>query len=365
MNYDYTKLNIGQLDYEGIKANLVAFLKAQPNLASFDFDSPSSSLNIFLDILATNTAYNGFYLHSVLTNAFPATAKTKRSLLLNAGLLGTFISDISSAKCIATIRNTGSLVPAFSTFNASLLNGSPCFFYNTEIIPTTSGTDTVSINLVAGKRIQYFSNFDFTNKVIEIPLTYDPDSFIFQTTTDGINYTSWTKITNYSNTTIQQAEGKVYTVKNGPNVYYVTTNIPGAITPTGVRVAAIEALGLIANNASIINSATYPNIEVIDTTIPSGGRDFLTKDFIRSYITYTSNTKDRIVTQDDYIEAIYQFLLSKNISILKENIIVSSSIPGQINIKVNGLNNASVQNELINSYLPSKKIAGTVLTYGA
>lgn len=364
MSYDYTKLNIGQLDYEGIKSNLVTFLKSQPNLASFDFDSPSSSLNIFLDILATNTAYNGFYLHSVLTNAFPTTAKTKRSLLLNAGFLGTFISDISSARCIATVRNTGTVVPAFSTFNATMLNGSPCFFYNTQPIAVTTGTDTTSVTLVAGKRVQYFSNFDFTNKVIEIPLTYDPESLVLQTTLDGTNYTTWTKLTNYSNSVIEQNGGRVYTIKNGPNVYYLTTNIPGAITPTGPRVAAIEALGLLGNNASILNAASYPNLEIVSTTVPSGGRESTTKDFIRSYTSYSSNTKDRIVTEDDYVEAIYQFLLSKNISITKQNIIISSPEPGRVNINVIGLSNSQVQNELMNIYLASKKLAGIVLSYG-
>ena len=368
MSYDYTKLNIGKLDYEGIKSNLVNFLKQQPKFENFDFDNTSSSINIFLDILAANTAYNGYYLHSVLTNAFPTTAKTKRALLLNASFNGTIIADTLSSRCTATVTNSSATtLESFSAFSAVRTNGSPCIFYNLEPIPFTSGSNTRSVTLIAGKRVTQFSNFDYTNKVIEIPLTYDPDSLILQVQEDvggNFEYVTWTKVDNYSNSLVETVGGKVYTVKNGPNAYYVTTNIPGAATPSGaVRVVGVESLGSAGNGATITGSRDSTAITLVSTTSPSGGRDSVSKDFIRSYSSYASNTKYRVVTQDDYIEAIYQFLLSKSIAISKSDISVTSPSVGIVKIFIPNLS-AALQNELITDYLATRKPAGIVLEYG-
>ena len=46
-------LDITELDYDGIKANLIAYLKTKPRFAGYDFEG--SSLNILMDILAYNT----------------------------------------------------------------------------------------------------------------------------------------------------------------------------------------------------------------------------------------------------------------------------------------------------------------------
>lgn len=369
MSYDYTKLNIGKLDYDGIKTNLVNFLRSQKSFENFDFDNPASSVNLFLDILAANTAYNGYYLNSVLTNAFPTTAKTKRSLLLNAALSGTFIPDAKSAQCVATVRNSlATTIEPFSAFTAVTTANDTCTFYNLEPIPPTSGTNTTSIKLIAGKSVKQFSNFDSVNKVIEIPITYDPDSFVLQVqelVNGSYQYVTWTKLTKYSNNSVESANGKVYSVKNGPGVYYVTTNIPGAIAPSGaVRVIAVEVLGTESNNAEITGYRDSTGITVVSSTIPLGAKNSLSKDFIRSYFSYNSNTRDRIVTQDDYIEAIYQFTLDKNLSISKSSIVVNSNSPGVVKVFIPELKDPALQTELITSYLASRKIIGITIEYG-
>jgi hypothetical protein len=145
------------------------------------------------------------------------------------------IPDNSSARCTATVTNSSSTrLESFSTFNAIRTNGSPCFFYNLEPISQTTEPNTASVTLIAGKRVTQFSNFDYTNKVIEIPLIYDPESLVLQVQeeVDGnFEFVTWTKISRYSNTSVENSGGKVYTIKNGPNSYYVTTNIPGAVVP--------------------------------------------------------------------------------------------------------------------------------------
>ena len=369
MTYDYSKLNLGKLDYEGIKSSLVSFLKSYPQFENFDFDNNASALNLFLDILCTNTAYNGYYLHSALTNAFPNTAKSKRSLILNAALHGTFIEDVISSRTVATLKNSGvSALPAFSTFTATRTNGTPCFFYNLTSVPVTNGANTTSVELVAGKKVVQFSNFDYNAKVMEIPTIYDAGSLTLQVqeeVTSGVfEFVSWTKIDKFSNYDIEQLNGKVYSVINGPNSYYVTTNIPGAATPSGaVKVVAIEAAGAITDAATVTGCRDSTNITVVSHTTPYGGRDSVSRDYVKSYTAYSSNSFNRIVTENDYVEAIYAFLISKGVTTPKTEIKISSPSAGVIRIFVPELS-PELQTELLTLYLASKKLAGIVIEFG-
>ena len=52
-----TKLEISQLDFEGIKNNLKTFLSQQDEFTDYDFEG--SGMNVLLDILAYNTHYLG------------------------------------------------------------------------------------------------------------------------------------------------------------------------------------------------------------------------------------------------------------------------------------------------------------------
>ena len=55
-----TKLDISQLDFDGIKDNLKTFLKQQDEFTDYDFEG--SGMNILLDVL---DEYNTHYLGSM------------------------------------------------------------------------------------------------------------------------------------------------------------------------------------------------------------------------------------------------------------------------------------------------------------
>jgi hypothetical protein len=368
-NYDYNNLNVGSLDYGTIKSNLIAFFKRYPQLQNFDFDNSTSSISLFLDILASNTAYNGYYLHAVLTNAFPMSATSKKAMMMNASLYGAFIENTLSARCVATLKNSGTTeVPEFSTFLGSRTNGSPCFFYNIEPIPATQGDDTVAINMIAGKGVKGFSEFDTEKLYLEVPLNYDPSAILFlNRELVGSTYldVAWTQVTSFSNQQIEGINGKAFTVINGKDGYYVTTNIPGAALPSNnVTVKAIDSDGSLSNSAVIRSSRDYSSVTVVSHTVPTGGRDEISRDYVRSYVPYSSNTKDRLVTQSDYIDGVYQYILSKGVTnIAKTAISVTSPDVGQIKIYVTGLS-STLQEDLMVNYLATRKMAGISVTYG-
>jgi hypothetical protein len=255
MNYDYSRLNVGKLDYDSIKSSLVTFLQKYPQFANYDFANQASAINMFLDILSANTAYNGYYLHSVLTNSFPTTASTKRTLLLNAGLHGAFISDTVSSRCVATIQNKeATAIPAYSVFNGTQSNGSPCSFYNITPIPVTFDDNTTDVVLVAGKTITEFGNYDIAKQVISIPVSYDPSTVSFSSFDTSGSEVSWSRVDKFSNNYGTQ----IFTVLNGPGDYYVTNNISGATNSTGtftqLGTANINATGGILNTKGYLNN---------------------------------------------------------------------------------------------------------------
>ena len=52
------EMKYSDLDFAQIKENLKNFLKSQSKFKDYDFDG--SGISVLLDLLAYNTAYNGF-----------------------------------------------------------------------------------------------------------------------------------------------------------------------------------------------------------------------------------------------------------------------------------------------------------------
>ena len=50
------KMNITELDFDGIKSNLKTYLKGQTEFTDYDFEG--SGMSVLLDTLAYNTHYN-------------------------------------------------------------------------------------------------------------------------------------------------------------------------------------------------------------------------------------------------------------------------------------------------------------------
>lgn len=74
------------LDFAQIKDNLKNFLKSQSKFKDYDFDG--SGMSVLLDLLAYNTAYNGFYLNMVANEMFLDSAALRESVVSRAKHLG-------------------------------------------------------------------------------------------------------------------------------------------------------------------------------------------------------------------------------------------------------------------------------------
>ena len=63
-----TALQVSELDFDGIKTNLINFIKSKNQFADFDFEG--SNLNLMADILAYNTFYNSYYVNQLANESF-------------------------------------------------------------------------------------------------------------------------------------------------------------------------------------------------------------------------------------------------------------------------------------------------------
>ncbi len=80
------QLNVSELDFDNIKANLKTFLKSQTEFSDYNFEG--SGMNVILDLLAYNTHYNGMLAHMLANENFIDTAVKRESVVSIAKALG-------------------------------------------------------------------------------------------------------------------------------------------------------------------------------------------------------------------------------------------------------------------------------------
>jgi len=102
-----TKLEISQLDFDGIKDNLKTFLSQQDEFVDYDFQG--SGMNILLDVLAYNTHYLGYNANMLANEMYLDSADQRSSVVSLAKQVGyTPKSAVSSTATIDVVVNNGS-----------------------------------------------------------------------------------------------------------------------------------------------------------------------------------------------------------------------------------------------------------------
>ena len=81
-----TKLNISQLDFDNIKANLKIFLSNQSQFKDYDFEG--SGMSVLLDLLAYNTHYLSYNANILANEMFIDTADLRNSIVSLSKALG-------------------------------------------------------------------------------------------------------------------------------------------------------------------------------------------------------------------------------------------------------------------------------------
>ena len=110
-----TKLEISQLDFDGIKDNLKTFLSQQDEFTDYDFEG--SGMNVLLDVLAYNTHYLGYNANMLANEMYLDSADQRSSVVSLAKQVGYTPKSASSSQ---------------ATIDVVVNNGYWCFSYNVK-----------------------------------------------------------------------------------------------------------------------------------------------------------------------------------------------------------------------------------------
>jgi hypothetical protein len=152
------KLQITELEFEGIKSNLVTFLKNQTQFQDYNFEG--SGMAVLIDLLAYNTHYMGYYANMLGNEMFLDSSSLRESVVSHAKHLNVHPSSIKAAKAKIDINFTPTGTPSSLTIDKntkfeSSINGN-AYIYTTNkatMIPRSStGTYVATgIEIIEGK----------------------------------------------------------------------------------------------------------------------------------------------------------------------------------------------------------------------
>ena len=146
-----TKLDISQLDFDGIKDNLKTFLSQQDEFTDYNFEG--AGMNVLLDVLAYNTHYLGYNANMLANEMFLDSADQRSSVVSLAKQVGyTPKSSVSSKATIDVVVNNASgasLTMSRGTKFTTTVDGTSYSFVNNS---------NISITPIDG--IYKFSNLD-------------------------------------------------------------------------------------------------------------------------------------------------------------------------------------------------------------
>ena len=91
-----TRINVAELDFEGIRGNLKTFLRGQDRFKDFDYEG--SNMAVLLDLLAYNTHYNALYTNMAVNELFLDSASKRSSVVSLARTLGYTPKSRTSAR---------------------------------------------------------------------------------------------------------------------------------------------------------------------------------------------------------------------------------------------------------------------------
>lgn len=149
------KIDIGALNFDGVKTNLLASLANQTQLQDYNYEG--STISVITNVLAVNTMYNGAYLNFALNESFLDTASRRENVVSHAFQNGyvprsyicstaTVSIHIDGANVDDTLRESAVTIPAYSTF-ISTLNGHSYNFYNTSTIIGSSNDGGLTFDI--------------------------------------------------------------------------------------------------------------------------------------------------------------------------------------------------------------------------
>ena len=311
-----TKLQISELDFDGIKDNLKNFLSQQDEFRDYNFEG--SGMSVLLDLMAYNTHYLGFNANMLANEMFLDSADLRSSVVSKAKQVGYTPTSSTSADAVVDVvvspASGSSITMSRGTkFTTTVNNISYSFVNNSElsITPSDGVYKFSNVNLNEGTLLnfKYTANTSDTDQRFIIPndnvdtttLTIKVQNSSSDATTN--TYTLATGITGLDSTSkvffLQEIEGGRYEVYFGDGVL-----------GTAIADGNIVIMDYIVCNRNAPNGATtftlsgtiggFSNATVTTISNATNGSGPESIESIKYNAPRDYTAQDRAVTADDY-----------------------------------------------------------------
>jgi hypothetical protein len=311
-----TKLEISELDFDGIKENLKTFLSQQDEFRDYDFEG--SGMSVLLDVLAYNTHYLGYNANMLANEMFLDSADLRSSVVSKAKQVGYTPTSAAASTAVVNITVNNASGPSLTmvrgtSFTTTVNGTSYSFVTNADIsITPASGVyvfNNVTIYEGTYLNYKYTVNTSDTDQRFIIPNdnvdTRTLSIKIQESSSDSTlnTYRLATGITEIDSTSkvyfLQEVEGGRYEVYFGDNVLgqvvadgniiimdYINTNRAEANGATTFTLGGTIGGFSSATITTISNASEGSDPESISSIKYNAPRDY--------------TAQDRAVTANDY-----------------------------------------------------------------
>ena len=311
-----TKLDISELDFQGIKENLKTFLSQQDEFRDYDFQG--SGMNILLDVLAYNTHYLGYNANMLANEMYLDSASQRSSVVSLAKQVGYTPRSATSSKATidVTVNNASgsSITMSRGTKFTSTVDGTAYNFVNNadvSISPVDGVYKFSNLEVFEGT----FLNFKYTVNTADTEQRFVIPNDDVDTTTltvkiqESATDTTTNTYTLASGITGLDSTSKVYflqEVENGRFEVYFGDGVLGKAVADG----NIIILDYITCNRDAPNGAStftlsgnvggFTNVTISTIGNAAGGDSPETIKSIKYNAPRDYTSQDRAVTADDY-----------------------------------------------------------------
>ena len=322
------KLNVSELDFDSIKANLRTFLESQPQFQDYDFEG--SSLSILLDVLSYNTHYLSYIANMSTNEMFLDSADIRKNIVSLAKMLGYTPTSPRAPRASIDILVNG------ATGSSVTMQKGTVFTTTVEAVDYQYVTnEDITISPLDG--IYKFENVSlYEGTLVTFKYTYEGDTDQKFVIPSVLADTSTLKvIVQTSGTDTAQ---KVYTVAGGYNdvssiskVYFIQEGVSNkyeiyfgdGVTGRKLEDGNIVIMEYIVTNTINSNGASkfnlsgnvggFTNVTITTESNSSGGAIGESNESIKFNAPLQYGAQDRAVTATDYetiVKSIYPNALS-------------------------------------------------------
>ena len=311
-----TKLEISELDFDGIKANLKTFLSQQNEFTDYDFEG--SGMSTLLDVLAYNTHYLGYNANMLANEMYLDSADLRSSVVSLAKQVGytptSCTSSTATIDVLVSPASGASLTMSRGTKFSTTVDGQSYSFVNNadvSITPTDGVYKFSNLKIHEGSYLNY--KYTVSTSDIDQRFIIPNDSVDTTTLTVKIQESSSDATTNTytlaSGITGLDSTSKVYflqEVEGGRFEVYFGDGVLGKAVADG----NIVILDYINTNRDAPNGATsftlsgtvggFSSATVTTISNASGGTGLESITSIKYNAPRDYSAQDRAVTAEDY-----------------------------------------------------------------